>query len=109
MSRQIAVIGLGLITGVTKPRLAWQFIVETLMLTVVPIALGLLIGGFAAQPIGKALCGFATPMSTAIVSSAIRNSLGGIAILAVVALFGPVVFRTANLFKPAGPATEAKA
>lgn len=102
-------IGMGLITGVTKPRLAWQFIVETLMLTVVPIALGLLIGGFAAQPIGKALCGFATPMSTAIVSSAIRNSLGGIAILAVMALFGPVVFRTANLFKPAGPATEAKA
>jgi len=102
-------IGMGLVTGVTKPRLAWQFIVETLMLTVVPIAVGLLAGGFAAQPLGKALCGFATPMSTAIVSSVIRNSLGGIAIPAVVAMFGPVVFRTANLFKPASPASEAKA
>ena len=102
-------IGMGLITGVTKPRIAWQFIVETLMLTVVPAALGLLIGGFTAQHIGKALCGFATPMSTAIVTSSIWKSLGAIAILSIVALFGPVVFRTGNLFKPASSTPEAQA
>ncbi|MBW3095132.1 ABC transporter permease [Bifidobacterium sp. 64T4] len=102
-------IGMALVTGVTRPRLAWQFILETLMLTVVPVALGLLIGGFTAQPIGKALCGFATPMSASIVGSMIWDSLGAIVLLAVVAMFGPVVFRNRNLFKPVAAGSEEKA
>ena len=102
-------IGMALVTGVTKPRLAWQFILETLMLTVVPVALGLLIGGFTAKPIGNALCGFETPMSGSIVGSMIWDSLGAIVVLAIVAMFGPVVFRNRNLFKPATVGSEEKA
>ena len=71
--------------------------------------LGLPIGGFTAKPIGNALCGFETPMSGSIVGSMIWDSLGAIVVLAIVAMFGPVVFRNRNLFKPATVGSEEKA
>ncbi|NEG55251.1 FtsX-like permease family protein [Bifidobacterium sp. SMA15] len=99
-------IGMALVSGVTKPRLGWQFAVETLMLTVVPAVIGLVAGGLGAGAIGAALAGgHATPATSGLVWPLVWETTGIIVTLAVVALLRPATFRNANLFK----ASEVKA
>lgn len=93
-------IGMALVSGVTKPRLGWQFMVETFMLTVVPAVIGLLAGGLGAGAIGAALAGgHATPVTSGIVWPLIWQSIGIVVALAIVAMLRPATFPNANLFK----------
>lgn len=93
-------IGMALVSGVTKPRLGWQFMVETFILTVVPAAIGLTAGGLSAGAIGAALAGgHATPVTSGIVWPLVWQSCGIVVALAIVAMLRPATFRNANLFK----------
>lgn len=103
-------IGMGLISGVSKPRLSWQFMLETFMLTIVPVAVGLLAGALSAGAIGSALTsGHATPITSAIIWNTVWSALGAIMALAIVAMLKPATFRTRNLFKSVAYATEVEA
>ena len=103
-------IGMGLVTGVSKPRLGWQFMLETFMLTIVPAAIGLLAGGLSAGAIGSKLAeGHATPVTSGVVWNTIWGALGAIAVLAVVAMLRPATFRVHNLFKPTAFTTQEEA
>ncbi|PLS29382.1 FtsX-like permease family protein [Bifidobacterium parmae] len=93
-------IGMALVSGVTKPRLGWQFMVETFMLTVVPAVIGLLAGGLGAGAIGATLAGgHATPVTAGIVWPLVWESIGIVVALAIVAMLRPATFPNANLFK----------
>lgn len=93
-------IGMALVSGVTKPRLGWQFMVETFMLTVVPTVIGLVAGGLGAGAIGAALADdHATPVTSGIVWPLIWQSIGIVVALAIVAMLRPATFPNANLFK----------
>ncbi|WP_240542045.1 ABC transporter permease [Bifidobacterium sp. CP2] len=95
-------IGMALVSGVTKPRLGWQFMVESFILTVIPVAVGLLAGGFGAKAIGSALAsGHATPVTSSIVWTMVWDGLALIVVLAVVAMLRPATFRNAALFQAA--------
>lgn len=99
-------IGMAFVSGVTKPRLGWQFMVESFMLTVIPAAIGLTAGGFAAGPIGAALAGgHATPVTSTIVWTLVWDAIGAVVVLAVVGMLRPATFRSANLFKAAEGST----
>ena len=101
-------IGMGLISGVSKPRLGWQFMLETFMLTLVPTAIGLLAGALTASAIGSALTsGHATPITSSIVWNTVWGALGAIMALAIVAMLRPATFRARNLFKSAAYTTAA--
>ena len=50
-------IGMAMITGVTKGRLGWQFMLETFMMTVPGWIIGLVAGALLAKPIGTAWAG----------------------------------------------------
>lgn len=98
-------IGMALVSGVTKPRLGWQFMVETFMLTVVPAAVGLLAGGFGAGALGAALAGgHATPVTSDIMWTLIWDAVALVVALALVAMLRPATFRFAALFAPASDA-----
>lgn len=93
-------IGMALVSGVTKPRLGWQFMVETFMLTVIPAVIGLVAGGLSAGAIGTALAGgHATPVTSGIVWPLVWESIGIVVVLAIVAMLRPATFPNANLFK----------
>lgn len=94
------------VSGVTKPRLGWQFMVESFMLTVIPAAIGLTAGGFAAGPIGAALAGgHATPVTSTIVWTLVWDAIGAVVVLAVVGMLRPATFRSVNLFRAAEGST----
>lgn len=94
-------IGLAFVSGVGKGRLGWQFMVETFMLTVIPIAIGLVAGGFGVKSIGAALAGgHATPVTSTIVWTLVWNSLGLVVVLAIVAMLKVATFNYAKLFAP---------
>lgn len=95
-------IGMAFVSGVTKGRLGWQFMVETFILTVIPVAVGLTAGGFGAKAIGAALAGgHATPVTSDIAWTLVWDALGLVVALAIVAMLKVVTFRYAKLFAPA--------
>lgn len=103
-------IGMGLMTGVSKACLGWQFMVETFMVTIAPAAIGLAAGAFSAGAVGAALAaGHATPVTSGVVWNTVWGALGTIAVLAIVSMLRPATFRTHNLFKPAACTTEVEA
>ncbi|MBT1173120.1 ABC transporter permease [Bifidobacterium sp. MA2] len=94
-------IGMAFVSGVTKGRLGWQFMVETFILTVVPAAIGLAAGGFGAKAIGAALAGgHATPVTSDITWTLIWDALGLVVALAIVAMLKAATFSYARLFAP---------
>lgn len=95
-------IGMAFVSGVTKGRLGWQFMVETFILTVIPAAVGLTAGGFGAKAIGAALAGgHATPVTSDIAWTLVWDSLGLVFALAIVAMLKVATFPYARLFAPA--------
>lgn len=104
-------IGFALMTGVTKGRLAWQFMLEILMQTVPMLALGLIIGGWSANPLATPMAGdHAVGMHAAILWRVAWIGLLACLALAAVAGARVALFRTPQLFaspylEPADPAT----
>ena len=91
-------IGYGLAVGVTKSRMAWQFMLEILLQTVVGVALGLLIGGWAANPLATQLAqGHTIAMHGGVLWNVTWIALLACLLLAIIAGVRVALFRTAQL------------
>ena len=105
-------IGYGLAVGVTKSRMAWQFMVEILLQTVLGVALGLLIGGWTANPLATQLAqGHTIAMHGGVLWNVTWIALLAYLLLAIVAGVRVALFRTAQLthspyLDPAEPTTK---
>lgn len=79
-------IGMALVSGVTRGRLGWQFMLEVFIVTLPFYVIGLVGGAFAANPIGSALAsGHATPVTSGLIWTMVWYGLGSILILAILA------------------------
>lgn len=105
-------IGYGLAVGVTKSRMAWQFMVEILLQTVLGVALGLLIGGWTANPLATQLAqGHTIAMHGDVLWNVTWIALLACLSLAIIAGVRVALFRTAQLthspyLDPAEPTTK---
>lgn len=91
-------IGYGLAVGVTKSRMAWQFMVEILLQTVLGVALGLLIGGWTANPLATQLAqGHTIAMHGGVLWNIAWIALLACLLLAIIAGVRVALFRTAQL------------
>lgn len=91
-------IGYGLAVGVTKSRMAWQFMVEILLQTVLGVALGLLIGGWTANPLATQLAqGHTIAMHGGVLWNVTWIALLACLLLAIIAGVRVALFRTAQL------------
>ncbi len=91
-------IGYGLAVGVTKSRMAWQFMVEILLQTVLGVALGLLIGGWTANPLATQLAqGHTIAMRGGVLWNVAWIALLACLLLAIIAGVRVALFRTAQL------------
>lgn len=91
----------GLIIGVSKTRIAWQLMLETLFQTLPAFAVGALAAGFCAGPLGAALAGGnSTPPVMATIWQVTWCGLAGCAVLALIAMQRAVWLRTTALFTP---------
>ncbi len=105
-------IGYGLAVGVTKSRMAWQFMVEILLQTVLGVALGLLIGGWTANPLATQLAqGHTIAMHGGVLWNVTWIALLACLSPAIIAGVRVALFRTAQLthspyLDPAEPTTK---
>ena len=91
-------IGFALATGVTKSRLAWQFMVEILLQTLMGVALGLIIGGWSANPLATSLAkGHTIGMSAGILWNVAWIALLACLLCAIIAGVRVALFRTMQL------------
>lgn len=100
-------IATALLVGVSKGRLGWQFMVEAFIPTLIGLAIGAVAGGFAADPIGRALAdGHSTPVNGGIIWQVVGGGFAAALVLAIIAALGVATFNTARIF---AARTEAKA
>lgn len=93
-------IGMAMITGVTKGRLGWQFMLETFMMTVPGWIIGLGAGALLAKPIGTAWAGGqAVTITSASVWNVIWYGLGACLVLGIVAFARVACFNLNQLFE----------
>ena len=93
-------IGMAMITGVTKGRLGWQFMLETFMMTVPGWIIGLGAGALLAKPIGTAWAGGqAVTITSASVWNVICYGLGACLVLGIVAFARVACFNLNQLFE----------
>ena len=96
-------IGMALVSGVTRGRLGWQFMLEVFIVTLPFYVIGLVGGAFAANPIGSALAsGHATPVTSGLIWTMVWYGLGSILILAILAALRLAFFSTNKLFAADG-------
>ena len=96
-------IGMALVSGVTRGRLGWQFMLEVFIVTLPFYVIGLVGGAFAANPIGSALAsGHATPVTSGLIWTMVWYGLGSILILAILAALRLAFFRANKLFAADG-------
>ena len=96
-------IGMALVSGVTRGRLGWQFMLEVFIVTLPFYVIGLVGGAFAAKPIGSALAsGHATPVTSDLIWTMVWYGLGSILILAILAALRLAFFSANKLFAADG-------
>lgn len=96
-------IGMALVSGVTRGRLGWQFMLEVFITTLPFYAIGLVGGAFAAKPIGAALAaGHATPVTSDLVWKMVWYGLGAILVLAILAALRLPFYGADKLFASDG-------
>lgn len=89
-----------MVIGVSRARTGWQFMLEVFIVTIPALAIGITLGRFCSEPIGKSLTDIKliTPTST-IIWNTIWYGLSVILLMAFVALSRVIALRTAVLFK----------
>ncbi|NMM98424.1 ABC transporter permease [Bifidobacterium olomucense] len=96
-------IGMALISGVSRGRLGWQFMLEVIFTTLPFYVIGLVAGAFAAKPIGVALAsGHATAVTSGLIWQMVWCGLGTIVVLAILAALRPVFFGANAVFASEG-------
>ena len=101
-------IATAMLVGVSKTRIAWQFMLEVLIPTVCGFAIGVLAGGFGTKPLAHwAAGGYDVAMSASLVWQTIGYGLLACLVLAFIAMFRVVAVRKISVFEPRAT-TEAK-
>ena len=96
-------IGMALVSGVTRGRLGWQFMLEVFFATLPFYVIGLVGGAFAAKPIGAALIsGHTTAVTSSLIWQMVWGGLGAILALAILAALRLAFFSAAKLFAADG-------
>lgn len=94
-------IGTQLVIGVTKGRIAWQFMIEMLLPNLIGFIIGALVGGFASKSLGAALAGgHATSPTSSLVWTVIWSGLGAIVAMMIIAMIRVLAFGTRKIFAP---------
>ena len=94
-------IATAMLVGVTKARIAWQFMLEVLFPTVFGFAIGTLAGGFGTKPLAHQLAGgYDVTMSASLVWQTIAYGLLACLVLSFIAMFRVVAVRRISLFAP---------
>ena len=94
-------IATAMLVGVTKARIAWQFMLEVLFPTVFGFAIGALAGGFGTKPLTHQLAGgYDVTMSASLVWQTIGYGLLACLVLSFIAMFRVVAVRRISLFAP---------
>ncbi|WP_445338020.1 FtsX-like permease family protein [Bifidobacterium sp. ESL0822] len=94
-------IGMAVTIGVHKARLGWQFALETLLLTLPGLALGLALGALISRPLGRLLFRLGNLASMPDAGLIWKMTLIGLAaclVLALAAAARVAAFRTAQLY-----------
>ncbi len=91
-------IGVAMVVGASRGRIAWQFMIEVLLPTLVGLTLGMFAGGFGSGPLGHALTGNSTPVGARLVWSMIGYGFAACLALSFIAMGRVVAFRKAGLF-----------
>lgn len=94
-------IGMAMTIGIHKARLGWQFALETLLLSLPGLALGLGLGALISKPLIQARFNLGKLAVPADISLVWRVALIGLAVCAVMALAAALrvaVFRTSQLY-----------
>lgn len=95
--------GMALVCGVSRGRLAWQLMLETLIVLLPLYAIGLAAGIATAKPIGAALAGgHATAVQTDLIWKMVWYGLGAVAVLAILVGLRAAFFSPIRLFAAAG-------
>ena len=96
-------IGMALVSGVTRGRLGWQFMLEVFFATLPFYVIGLVGGAFAAKPIGAALIsGHTIAVTSGLIWQMVWGGLGAILALAILAALRLAFFSAAKLFAADG-------
>lgn len=108
VARRAGEIGTALVCGMTRGRLAWQFMLEVFLPMLAGLIVGIVAGGFAAGPLGTALAGgYQTTMDGSMIWHVTWIGLLATLVLAIVAAMRPVCFGTTALFRRADDAVAA--
>lgn len=94
-------IGMAITIGVHKARLGWQFALETLLLTLPGLALGLVLGAVISRPLGRSLFQLGSLASMPHAGLIWKMTLIGLAVCLAFALAAAArvaAFRTAQLY-----------
>ena len=92
-------IGNQIVIGVSRGRIAWQFMLETLLLNLVGFAVGMVVGAFAVKPLATKLAdGNAVSVPGNLIWTVIWSGLGTIVVLMVIAMIRVLLFRVRTLF-----------
>lgn len=93
-------IGMAMVTGVTKGRLGWQFMLESLMTTMPFWIIGIAAGALCAKPLGTLWAGGqAVAITSASVWNLIWYGLGTCLVLGIVAFIRVMCFNLNQLFE----------
>ena len=93
-------IGMAMVTGVTKGRLGWQFMLESLMTTMPFWIIGIVAGALCAKPLGTLWAGGqAVAITSASVWNLIWYGLGTCLVLGIVAFIRVMCFNLNQLFE----------
>lgn len=97
-------IGMALVSGVSRGRLGWQFMLEVFFETLPFYVIGLVAGIFATKPLAGALIGTGHEVTVAsgLIWNMVWGGLGAILVLAILAAVRLAFFRADKLFAADG-------
>ncbi|WEV59194.1 ABC transporter permease [Bifidobacterium sp. ESL0728] len=91
-------ISMDMVIGVTRPRIGWQFSLETLIPTIPGLLIGGIAGALSAKPLGKALAGGINTPAVSACWMAMWYSIAIVAALAVIAFLRAMFAGTRRIF-----------
>ncbi len=100
MRHRTAELGTALTVGVTRGRMGRQFMLEVLIPSFLGFLLGMLIAGFATNPLAKALVNHDVPVSFGLLLHVFWYALATYVALSCIVVGRAAAFRTTTLFAP---------
>ncbi|MSS13370.1 ABC transporter permease [Bifidobacterium tsurumiense] len=100
MRHRTSELGTALTVGMTRGRMGRQFMLEVLIPTFLGFLLGMLVAGFATNPLAKALVNHDAPVSFGLLLHVFWYALATYVVLSCIVVGRAAAFRTTTLFAP---------